>query len=174
MKHREGNIPINSGEVQKIDSVATSSSRNQEVCCSLSESRNEMPPSSAEESTGSMSIECQDAVDEVRNVRMAVSNDGSPWYQLRKEAAAFVSHTLQRGRKNLWQLTTSRLSVLLSSAAASSTSIHQFLKNYEDLNVFILAGEAFCGVEATEFRQKLKGVCENYFVAFHRQNIYVS
>lgn len=172
MKHREGNIPINSGEVQKIDSVATSSSRNQEVCCSLSESRNEMPPSSAEESTGSMSIECQDAVDEVRNVRMAVSNDGSPWYQLRKEAAAFVSHTLQRGRKNLWQLTTSRLSVLLSSAAASSTSIHQFLKNYEDLNVFILAGEAFCGVEATEFRQKLKGVCENYFVAFHRQNIY--
>ncbi|XVF69047.1 hypothetical protein PTKIN_Ptkin11bG0050000 [Pterospermum kingtungense] len=101
----------------------------------------------------------------------ATSSSGSPWYQLRKEAIAFVSQTLQRGRKNLWQLTTSRVSVLLSSSAASSTSIHQYLKIYEDLNTFILAGEAFCGVEAVEFRQKLKGFCENYFAAFHRQNI---
>ncbi|PPR81106.1 hypothetical protein GOBAR_AA39606 [Gossypium barbadense] len=40
------------------------------------------------------------------------------------------------------------------------------------LSTFILAGEAFCGVEAFEFRQKLKGVCGNYFAAFHRQNVF--
>ncbi|XVF19818.1 hypothetical protein REPUB_Repub11eG0143500 [Reevesia pubescens] len=116
-------------------------------------------------------VESHEPVSEGRNGDGATSSGGSPWYLLRKEAIAFVSQTLQRGRKNLWQLTTSRVSVLLSSSAASSTSIHQFLKNYEDLNTFILAGEAFCGVEAVEFRQKLKGVCENYFAAFHRQNI---
>ncbi|KAG7019305.1 Syndetin [Cucurbita argyrosperma subsp. argyrosperma] len=100
------------------------------------------------------------------------STSGSPWYHLRKDAINFVSRTLQRSRKNLWQLSTSRVSVLLSSAAVCSTSIHQFLKNYEDLNVFILAGEAFCGVEAVEFRQKLKIVCENYYVAFHKQSMH--
>lgn len=102
------------------------------------------------------------------------SSSGSPWYQLRKDATNFLSQTLQRGRRNLWQLTTSRVSVLLSSPAVCSTSIHQFLRNYEDLSVFILAGEAFCGFEAVEFRNKLKAVCENYFLAFHRQNVYVS
>ncbi|XP_030468838.2 uncharacterized protein LOC115687421 [Syzygium oleosum] len=100
------------------------------------------------------------------------SSSGSPWYQLRKDATNFLSQTLQRGRRNLWQLTTSRVSVLLSSPAVCSTSIHQFLRNYEDLSVFILAGEAFCGFEAVEFRNKLKAVCENYFLAFHRQNVY--
>ncbi|KAJ0970153.1 hypothetical protein J5N97_023030 [Dioscorea zingiberensis] len=64
------------------------------------------------------------------------------------------------------------VSVLLSCSAVSSTSTYQFLRNYEDLNVFVLAGEAFCGVEAFEFRQRLKIVCENYVAAFHRQNIY--
>ncbi|CBI17116.3 unnamed protein product, partial [Vitis vinifera] len=112
------------------------------------------------------------AYNQSRNDGSEASSSGSPWYQLRKDAIAFVSQTLQRGRKNLWQLTTSRVSVLLSSAAACSTSIHQFLRNYEDLNVFILAGEAFCGVEAVEFRMKLKTGCENYFVAFHRQSLY--
>ncbi|EEF38687.1 conserved hypothetical protein [Ricinus communis] len=111
-------------------------------------------------------------VDEDRNDGTGASSSGSPWYQLRKDATVFVAQTLQRGRKNLWQLTTSRVSVLLSSSAIGSMSIHQFLKNYEDLNVFILAGEAFCGVEAVEFRQKLKAVSENYFAAFHRQNVY--
>ncbi|XP_039024149.1 syndetin-like isoform X1 [Hibiscus syriacus] len=110
-------------------------------------------------------------VSEGRNDDGATSSSGSPWYQLRKEAITFVSQNLHRGRKNLWQLTTSRVSVLLSASAAASTSIHHFLKNYEDLNTFILAGEAFCGVEAFEFRQKLKGVCGNYFAAFHRQNV---
>ena len=65
--------------------------------------------------------------------------------------------------------------MLLSSSAVGSMSIHQFLKNYKDLNAFILAGEVICGVEAIEFSQKLKVICENYFAAFHRQNIcYVS
>ncbi|XP_020093845.1 syndetin isoform X2 [Ananas comosus] len=100
------------------------------------------------------------------------SSSDSPFYQLRKEATAFVAHALERGRRNLWQLSTSRVTVLLSCSAVCSTSTHQFLRNCEDLNIFILAGEAFCGVEAVEFRQKLKIVCENYIVTFHRQNVY--
>ncbi|KAJ4784669.1 coiled-coil protein [Rhynchospora pubera] len=95
----------------------------------------------------------------------------SPFYQLRKEATVLVANTLERGRRNLWQLATSRLSVLLSCTAVCSTSTYQFLRNYEDMCIFILAGEAFCGVEATEFRAKLKAVCENYIVNFHRQNV---
>ncbi|KAL6204913.1 hypothetical protein ACLB2K_022180 [Fragaria x ananassa] len=127
------------------------------------------------EPTGNTTSVCttsHDLVDEARMDGTAASTSGSPWYQLRKDATAFVSQTLQRGRKNLWHLTTTRVSVLLSSASVSSASIHQFLKNYEDLSVFILAGEAFCGIEAADLRQKLKAVCESYFLAFHRQNIY--
>lgn len=114
------------------------------------------------------------AIDDSRDFGETESSGESPWYYLRKESAALVSETLQRGRRNLWQLTTSRVSVLLSSPTASSTSMHQFLKNYEDLSVFILAGEAFCGFEVLDFREKLKGVCENYFTAFHRQSMHVS
>lgn len=124
--------------------------------------------------TNSIYMDGSDSNRESRTDGSTASTSGSPWYHLRKDAIHFVSQTLRRGRKNLWQLTTSRVSVLLSSAAVCSTSIHQFLKNYEDLNVFILAGEAFCGVEAVEFRQKLKNVCENYYVAFHKQSIHVS
>ncbi|XVE79350.1 hypothetical protein DITRI_Ditri14bG0051100 [Diplodiscus trichospermus] len=138
---------------------------------SVEESTTGTSSADASERTDSGNFESHKPVSEGRNGDGATSSSGSPWYQLRKEAIAFVSQTLQRGCKNLWQLTTSRLSVLLSSSAAASTSIHQYLKNYDDLNTFILAGEAFCGVEAVEFRQKLKGVCENYFAAFHRQNI---
>lgn len=101
------------------------------------------------------------------------SGSGSPWFHLRNDATRHVSQTLQRGLRNLWQLTTSRVSVLLSSTAVSSTSMHQFLKIYEDLNTFILAGEAFCGTEAVDFRQKLKSISENYYLAFHKQNIHV-
>lgn len=104
---------------------------------------------------------------------VAISACDSPFYQLRKDATAFVSHTLGKGRKNLWQLTSSRVSVLLSSSAICSTSTYQFLRNYEDLNIFILAGEAFCGTKAVEFRQKLKTTCESYLASFHRQNVYV-
>jgi syndetin len=83
-------------------------------------------------------------------------------------------HTLARiGRRSLWQPATSRLYVLLSSSAVCSTSAYQFLKNYEDIVIFILAGEAFCGFEASEFRQKLKTVYLKYMMSFHRQNIYV-
>ncbi|XP_071707741.1 uncharacterized protein [Rutidosis leptorrhynchoides] len=109
---------------------------------------------------------------ESRDDGSGASSSGSPWFQLRNDATMFVSQTLERGRRNLWQLTTSRVSVLLSSSAVSSTSIHQFLKIYEDLNIFILVGEAFCGAEAVEFRQKVKAICENYYLAFHRQNIH--
>ncbi|XP_004250992.1 uncharacterized protein [Solanum lycopersicum] len=111
-------------------------------------------------------------VEEARDDGSTASSSGSPWFQLRKDATTFVSHTLLRGRKNLWQLTTSRAAVLLSSPAIHSASIHQFLTTYEDLNIFVLAGEAFCGSEAVEFRQKVKSVCESYLAAFHRQNIY--
>lgn len=111
-------------------------------------------------------------VEEARDNGSTASSSGSPWFQLRKDATTFVAHTLLRGRKNLWQLTTSRAAVLLSSPAIHSASIHQFLITYEDLNIFILAGEAFCGSEAVEFRQKVKSVCESYLAAFHRQNIY--
>ncbi|CAI8616301.1 unnamed protein product [Vicia faba] len=128
--------------------------------------------SSLTETTGSPYSDSHDPVNEVSNGENSASSIDSPWYHLRKEATTFVSQTLQRGRKNLWHLTASRVSVLLSSAAACSTSIHQFLKNYEDLSVFILTGEAFCGIEVVEFRQKLKVVCENYFISFHRQNVH--
>ncbi|XP_022732608.1 syndetin-like isoform X2 [Durio zibethinus] len=138
---------------------------------SVEESTTATCSADASERMDSGYVESDEPVSEGRNGDGATSSGGSPWYQLRKEAIAFVSQTLQRGCKNLWQLTTSRVSVLLSSSAATSTSIHQFLKNYEDLNIFILAGETFCGVKAVEFRQKLKVICENYFAAFHRQNI---
>ncbi|EEE51346.1 hypothetical protein OsJ_32352 [Oryza sativa Japonica Group] len=109
---------------------------------------------------------------DVSNPDTSTSGTDSPFYQLRTDAAKLVAHAFERGRRNLWQLATSRLSVLLSSSVVFSTSTYQFLKNYEDLTIFILAGEAFCGFEASEFRQKLKGICLNYSVAFHRQNIY--
>lgn len=175
-----------SGDEQQIESVTRDSCRSKADNDSLMDSVDRMPISSSVEESMATTVTFADApgstlsvykdsngpVDESRNDGSEASSSGSPWYQLRKDAIAFVSQTLQRGRKNLWQLTTSRVSVLLSSAAACSTSIHQFLRNYEDLNVFILAGEAFCGVEAVEFRMKLKTGCENYFVAFHRQSLY--
>ncbi|XP_073066382.1 uncharacterized protein [Primulina eburnea] len=132
-------------------------------------STDEPPEYSASCSDGSKSVDHPN--DEGRDNGSAASSSGSPWFLLRKDATLIVSHTIQRGRKNLWQLTTSRIAVLLSSSAATSSSIHQFLRNYEDLSIFILAGEAFCGIEAVEFRHKLKSICECYFVAFHRQNI---
>ncbi|PKA48053.1 hypothetical protein AXF42_Ash015816 [Apostasia shenzhenica] len=106
------------------------------------------------------------------DVSISTSSYNSSFYHLRKDATSFVSQTLDRRREGLWQLATSRLSVLLSSPAVHSTSTFQFLRNYEDLSVFILAGEAFCGLQAKEFRHKLKIISENYVAAFHRQNVY--
>ncbi|XP_020215445.1 syndetin isoform X1 [Cajanus cajan] len=128
--------------------------------------------SSLTETIGSPHSDSCDPIREAGKEDSSTSSIESPWYHLRQEATTFVSQTLQRGRRNLWHLTASRVSVLLSSAAACTASIHQFLKNYEDLSVFILTGEAFCGIEAVEFRQKLKVACENYFIAFHRQNVH--
>jgi len=130
--------------------------------------------SSLTETSGSPYSDSHDPIKESGKEDSATLSIESPWYHLRKEATTFVSQTLQRGRRNLWHLTASRVSVLLSSATVCTASIHQFLKNYEELSVFILIGEAFCGIEAVEFRQKLKAVCENYFTTFHRQNVHVS
>ncbi|MQL84150.1 hypothetical protein Taro_016654 [Colocasia esculenta] len=127
--------------------------------------------SAACDTTGYVGEDSHQSVDEVHSGVAVISDIHSPFYRLRKDSATYVSQTLDRGRKNLWQLTTSRVSVLLSCPTVCSTSMHQFLRNYEDLNVFILAGEAFCGFDAVEFRHKLKVVCENYLAAFHRQNI---
>ncbi|XP_010557376.1 PREDICTED: syndetin-like isoform X1 [Tarenaya hassleriana] len=180
-KKVENLIPTSSGATQQINVVAGSSYNPQDAFSSAPESGSgtvtveEFSTMSLSDGTGtssSMQLESDSRISEARDSRDADSSSESPWYYLRKEGAAFVSETLQRGRRNLWQLTTSRVSVLLSSPAASSTSIHQFLKNYEDLSVFILSGEAFCGVEAVDFREKLKGVCENYFIAFHRQSMH--
>ncbi|KAI4334310.1 hypothetical protein L6164_019021 [Bauhinia variegata] len=167
---------------RKDAAAQTSNKCNDDIPCSpcepqevVSDARtcNNSSSSSVDEPCGSSGLprrETHDPINEARKEEDIALSIDSPWYHLRKEATSFVSQTLRRGRKNLWHLITSRVSVLLSSAAACSMSIHQFLKNYEDLSVFILAGEAFCGIEAAEFRQKLKVVCENYFIAFHRQN----
>ena len=174
-------ISTSSATTQKIDSVTDTSCDPQGGGLSSTMSSASIPSStiSAEvsvesETSSPVQQASNSAIDKSRDSGDTVSNGESPWYYLRKESAGFVSGTLQRGRRNLWQLTTSRVSVLLSSPAASSTSIHQFLKNYEDLSVFILAGEAFCGFEVVDFREKLKAVCENYFTAFHRQSMHVS
>ncbi|KAL3518461.1 hypothetical protein ACH5RR_021050 [Cinchona calisaya] len=121
---------------------------------------------------GSYGFRHEDFAKNERDDGSSASSSGSPWFQLRKDATTLVSDTLRRGRRNLWQLATSRVAVLLSSPAVCSTSTYQFLKNYEDLNIFVLSGEAFCGSEAVEFRQKVKAVCEQYFVSFHRQSIH--
>ncbi|KAJ6365733.1 hypothetical protein OIU76_030493 [Salix suchowensis] len=155
---------------QASDMKQDSLGSNESSCESVDRMLGSSP--TVESTTTSMYLDSNFNADETRSNGSEASSSESPWYHLRKDATAFVSQTLQRGRKILWQLTTSRVSVLLSSAVISSMSTHQFLKNYEDLNVFILAGEAFCGIEAVEFRQKLKAVCENYFLAFHRQNIH--
>ncbi|KAF9595053.1 hypothetical protein IFM89_036381 [Coptis chinensis] len=181
------NMPGCSEEVAETDSISTVSNNSQVENGFASESVDRIWTLSPDtesatsnsyvknnpESYESSSLYAHTSLSEVRDDSSLTSGRGSSWDQLRKDAIEFVSQTLKRGRKNLWQLTTSRISMFLSSSAVCSTSVHQFLKNYEDLNVFILAGETFCGVEAVDFRQRLKTVCENYFAAFHRQNIYV-
>lgn len=160
--------------VSTVDTKTSSSMAYQEPFQELAETTDRPTWISSMDAPGTNDAKgtnCPDLISDSRDDGSEASSSRSPWFQLRKDATTYVSQTLQRGRKNLWQLTTSRVSVLLSSAACS-TSIHQFLRNYEDLNVFILAGEAFCGFKAVEFRQKVKAVCENYFVTFHRQNIF--
>ncbi|KAI3823280.1 hypothetical protein L1987_04713 [Smallanthus sonchifolius] len=164
---------VSSKNVQYTDSSSQNCSDPKAENGSLSEPVGQGPNlASAEELTTSATTFYDPSGSELRDDGSGASSSGSSWFQLRSDATTFVSQTLQRGRRNLWQLTTSRLSVLLSSDAVGSTSIHQFLKIYEDLNIFILSGEAFCGAEAVEFRLRVKAVCENYYASFHRQNIY--
>ncbi|KAJ4970113.1 hypothetical protein NE237_003212 [Protea cynaroides] len=180
VKQSHNNISGCSEDVHLADSVPKNLSSPQVQNGALSESLdrvpvNSLPMESGTSTTGAsgpLSLNTDEATYEGRDDGNGASSSASSWDDLRKDAIAYVAQTLQRGRKNLWHLTTSRVSVLLSSSTVCSTSMHQFLRNYEDLNVFILAGEAFCGIEAVEFRQKLKIVCENYFSAFHRQNIH--
>ncbi|RZB80374.1 Syndetin isoform C [Glycine soja] len=169
-------ISCSPGETQEVDSDVracnNSMSSSRDVIHGSSSREESATKSSLTETSGSPYSDFHDTIKEAGKEDSATSSIESPWYHLRKEATTFVSQTLQRGRRNLWHLTASRVSVLLSSAAVCTASIHQFLKNYEDLGVFILTGEAFCGIEAVEFRQKLKVLCENYFIAFHRQNVH--
>ncbi|CAN8247175.1 unnamed protein product [Cochlearia groenlandica] len=165
-------ISTSSAATQNIDSVAGSSCDPQDGSASILSCTISDEETIRIETSSPVKQASSNAMNESMDSGDAVSSGESAWYYLRKESADFVSETLQRGRRNLWQLTTSRVSVLLSSPAASSTSMHQFLKNYEDLSVFILAGEAFCGFEVVDFREKLKGVCENYFIAFHKQSMH--
>ncbi|TKY67135.1 Syndetin protein [Spatholobus suberectus] len=169
-------ISCSPGEAREVDSDVracnNSISSSGDIIHGSSSREESATMTSLTETSGSPYSDSHDPIKEAGKEDCATSGIESPWYHLRKEATTFVSQTLQRGRRNLWHLTASRVSVLLSSAAACSASIHQFLKNYEDLCVFILTGEAFCGIEAVEFRQKLKVVCENYFIAFHRQNVH--
>ncbi|XP_076887068.1 uncharacterized protein LOC143537115 [Bidens hawaiensis] len=169
----EHKVAVSSKNAQCADSSSQNSSDPKAENGSLSEPVDQEPAlASVEEPTTSATTFPDPSGSELRDGGSGASSSGSSWFQLRSDATTFVSQTLQSGRRNLWQLTTSRLSVLLSSDAVVSTSIHQFLRIYEDLNIFILAGEAFCGAEAVEFRLRLKAICENYYASFHRQNIY--
>ncbi|GMH12147.1 hypothetical protein Nepgr_013988 [Nepenthes gracilis] len=177
---KQNNLSLQSEEVQQMDLVSgscdskiTNGSLVDRLQFSSSvECATAFSSTDASETNASDYVRPSNLSNEVGNNITSASGSEFPWYELRKDATGFVSQSLQRGCKNLWQLMTSRVSILLSSTAFCSTSIHQFLKNYEDLNVFILAGEAFCGVKAVEFKNKLMAACERYFISFHRQNIH--
>lgn len=87
---------------------------------------------------------------------------------------ATVARALERGRKTVWELAARRVAALLSNDAMCQTSPHQFLQSLDWVNKFILAGEAFCGAEAVSLRTKLTKQSEQYFGAYHCQNLEVS
>lgn len=87
---------------------------------------------------------------------------------------ATVARALERGRKTVWELAARRVAALLSNDAMCQTSPHQFLQSLDWVNKFILAGEAFCGAEAVSLRTKLSKQSEQYFGAYHCQNLEVS
>ncbi|XP_073395811.1 uncharacterized protein [Physcomitrium patens] len=82
-----------------------------------------------------------------------------------------VARALERGRKTVWELAARRVAALLSNDAVCRTSPHQFLQSLDWVNKFILAGEAFCGAEAVSLRTKLTKQSEQYFGAYHCQNL---
>ncbi|CAM6082152.1 unnamed protein product [Calypogeia fissa] len=90
-----------------------------------------------------------------------------------RDATLVISGALERGRKTVWELSARRVAVLLSCEALCTTSPHQFLQSLDWVTKFILAGEAFCGVEAMTLRAKLVKQSEKYYWSFHRQNLEV-
>ncbi|KAJ7981083.1 syndetin isoform X1 [Quillaja saponaria] len=135
-------ISYNSHEVRQVNSDAgtciASSSDSRDKISSSSPCWVPTTTSSLVETTKTTVSQCTDCpypVDEAKREDSAGSSSESPWYQLQKEATAFVSQTLQRGRKN-----------------------HSLLVVYR-----------YC---FHLLQQKLKVVCENYFVAIHRQNVH--
>lgn len=93
----------------------------------------------------------------------------------REEAVtASVARALERGRKTVWELAARRVAALLSNDTVYQSSPHQFLQSLDWVNKFILAGEAFCGAEAVSLRTKLTKQSEQYFGAYHCQNLEVS
>lgn len=86
---------------------------------------------------------------------------------------ATVARALERGRKTVWDLAARRVTALLSNDAVCQTSPHQFLQSLDWVNKFILAGESFCGAEAVSLRTKLTKQSEQYFGAYHCQNLEV-
>jgi hypothetical protein len=86
---------------------------------------------------------------------------------------ATVARALERGRKTVWELAARRVAALLSNDAMCQTNPHQFLQSLDWVNKFILAGESFCGAEAALLRTKLTKQSEQYFGAYHCQNLEV-
>jgi hypothetical protein len=91
-----------------------------------------------------------------------------------RDAGLSTARALERGRKTVWELCARRVAVLLSCEALCTASPHQFLQSLDWVTQFILAGEAFCGVEALTLRAKLVKQSEKYYWSFHRQNLEVS
>lgn len=86
---------------------------------------------------------------------------------------ATVARALERGRKTVWELAARRVAALLSNDAMCQTSPHQFLQSLDWVNKFVLAGGSFCGAEAVSLRTKLTKQSEQYFGAYHCQNLEV-
>lgn len=109
------------------------------------------------------------------DVRFLEEDGNSDDLDKREEVVtATVARALERGRKTVWELAARRVSALLSNDAMCQTSPHQFLQSLDWVNKFILAGEAFCGAEAVSLRTKLTKQSEQYFGAYHCQNLEVS
>ena len=107
----------------------------------------------------------------------SLGEDNGTSYDLAKReemVTATVARALERGRKTVWELAARRVAALLSNDAVCTTSPHQFLQNLDWVNSFILAGEAFSGAEAVSLRTKLGKQSEQYFGAYHCQNLEVS
>ncbi|XP_024374840.1 uncharacterized protein [Physcomitrium patens] len=102
-----------------------------------------------------------------------LEDDGDNNDLVRREevVTATVARALERGRKTVWELAARRVAALLSNDAVCLSTPHQFLQSLDWVNKFILAGEAFCGAEAASLRTKLTKQSEQYFGAYHCQNL---